>query len=69
MSGTEWLIGMAVTVAIALLICGVAFTLDWVLNRAPLKDEPCVIHPDRWGLFCHTHAERCTSFQTCPGRR
>jgi hypothetical protein len=69
MTGTEWCIGMAVTLAIALLICAVAFTLDAILNRSPLRDEPCQICPDQWGLFCSTHAERVTTFQSCPGRR
>lgn len=69
MTTEQWVIGAAITAAIVLAVCGLAFALDSILNRSPVEDQPCRIIIDQWGMYCQTHAQRLRSFGSCEGRR
>jgi hypothetical protein len=69
MTEVQVVVGLAITLGVIVVVCGLLFVLDWLLDRSPLLDQPCRIHVDQWGMFCATHTQRLRSFGSCEGRR
>lgn len=67
---TQLVVAIIGAVAVCVLISGILFALDDLFTGA--EDTPvqsCVIHPDRWGLYCSAHNVRVTAFDACPHRK